>query len=118
MISSRNDIVYLLIVFPWTPCCRDVCIHSFQGTLKLVSIRNADTLNIYLYSLQILLLMCPIKCFSLAPVTTSYFVFCIFLVNYGSQKFLGHFYVFPTRNLFWSEFGCYIGTLYIFEMII
>ena len=92
----------MLLVLRWTPGCCDACNHPFHGALKPASICTADTLNICLFKyFQILLLMCQIKCFFLSPDVTSYFVFRIFLVNYGSYRNAssGSFYVLPTRNL-------------------
>ncbi|GBM06676.1 hypothetical protein AVEN_190891-1 [Araneus ventricosus] len=51
------------------------------------------------------------KVFFLAPAVTSYFVFRIFLVNYGSYRnaSLGSFYVLPTRNLAVQSLCCRFG---------
>ncbi|GFU06263.1 hypothetical protein TNCV_4765611 [Trichonephila clavipes] len=59
-----------------------LCSHPFHGVLKPVSICTVDTLNMYLYKyLKILLFMCSLRCFFLAPAVISYFIFRIFLVT-------------------------------------
>ncbi len=74
--------------------------------------------------LDLLLLMCQIKCFILAPDVTAYFVSRIFLEIYGSHRYnsLGIFYVLPTRNLavqsLCGRFGthCILGLFLLFKL--
>ncbi|GBM36416.1 hypothetical protein AVEN_234802-1 [Araneus ventricosus] len=60
------------------------------------------------------------KVFFLAPAVTSYFVFRIFLVNYGSYRnaSLGSFYVLPTRNLAWQSLCRRFGTPCIYMCVL
>lgn len=108
LITKRNFVAVLQAA--WTDAlitssC-DSCSHPFM-TPEIAIICMVDTLNIWFYNFQILLLICRIKYFFFSPVVISFFILRNFLVNRSwnlEEK---------TKNLAKQSLGDIYGTPYI-----
>lgn len=122
--NSSIYISFQMITFKMFAVCTMSCIRTSLKDIKLPSAIELAFKRLHLHVLlhcrawyaqwtlwalssEVLMYICPMQCFFLAPTMMSYFAFRIFLVNCGSYKYSssGSFYVLPMRNLALQSLG-------------